>query len=52
MGIICKGKIKGKEEIEVEMFLNSGADYVVLRRKIAEKISPEPAGEEEFVLAA
>jgi predicted aspartyl protease len=51
MGITCKGKIKVKGEVETEVFLNSGSDYEVLPRNIAEKISPKLVGEEEFILA-
>ncbi len=52
MGITCKGKIKGEGgEVEVEVFLNSGSDYVVLPRRIAEKINPKYVGEAEFILA-
>ena len=51
MGITCRGRIKGKREVEVDVFLNSGSDYVALPRRIAEEIVPRPVGEEEFVLA-
>jgi predicted aspartyl protease len=52
MGIYCKAKIKGtKEEVEVKAFLNSGSDFVVLPRSIAEKIFPNPIGEAKFMLA-
>lgn len=52
MGIYCKGKVKGKAaEIETEFFVNSGADVVLLPRKMAEIIKPEEIGEGEFILA-
>jgi len=52
MGVYCKGKIKGtKGEVEIKAFLNSGSDYVVLPRTIAEKILPKPIGEAKFMLA-
>lgn len=52
MGIFCKGKISGeKGEVETDLLLNTGSDYVLLPRSLAEHISPKPAGEEEFILA-
>jgi predicted aspartyl protease len=52
MTIFCKGKIKGeKGTCEAEFFLNSGSDYVILPKTMAERISPDPVGEEEFILA-
>lgn len=52
MGIFCKGKIRGeKGEVETEVFLNTGSDYVILPRSVSERIKPKPVGEEEFELA-
>ena len=52
MGIFCRGSVKGeKGQVEVETFLNSGSDYVLLPRVLAERIGPKPVGEEDFVLA-
>ena len=52
MAIFCKGKFKGmKAEVKAKTLLNTGADYAILPRWMAEKISPKPMGEEEFELA-
>ena len=52
MGIYCKGKVKGmKGEVETEIFINSGSDFVLLPKKIAKQIEPKYVSEGEFTLA-
>lgn len=49
MGIFCRGEFRGQSgKIEALALLNTGSDYVILPRRMAELISPKPVGEEEF----
>lgn len=49
--IYCETTIKGeKGEVETKALLNSGSDYLVIPREIAEKVSPKLTGEDEFLL--
>ena len=50
VGITTKAKIKGEREVEVEVFVNSGSDYIILPTSVAEIVKPKEVGEDEFML--
>jgi predicted aspartyl protease len=50
--IWCKVGLKGRTgEVDVTSLLNSGSDLVVLPKRIAKEISPNPVGDVEVELA-
>lgn len=52
MGIYVKGKIRGEgSEEEVEFFVNSGTELVLIPKEIAGRIKPKLVGKAELTLA-